>query len=414
MWRRRDGKNRRRSAESPAYFAVLDPGTSTLRLLIAEVQDGQANVWGWSEGLQRTGTDPGGDVESLVATCRDLLSRAEAEAQGRAGRWCLTDQILVGLPASLLRGRAWSLVQRRSRSDQPIDERELSALLGRTLRLAVNRLADPEDPHWLLVDAVPVTLTVDGRGVTDPVGFRGREIGATVFAALAHIDTVDAWQAVARALEFSTLTLAAAPLALTASLPGSQGVLVDMGGTATDLTWWRAGQPVVLGTLPIGGQSLTRSLSRKWKLSPSKAERLKRSYAAGDLAAEAEDQVSAALAPPLKTWLAEMERLLAGMDRDEPLPEQLLLTGGGAAVPDVAEAVRSLAWSEELHFVRYPQVNRVRPTDIAGVTNRTDLGRGPGDSTVLALAAWAARQGKPLERPARILNELCQAYSGDG
>ena len=65
-----------------------------------------------------------------------------------------------------------------------------------------------------------------------------------------------------------------------------------------------------------------------------------------------------------------------------------------------------LAWSRQLHFARYPQVDRLEPTDVPGVVNRTELGRSAGDVTALALAAWAAlaRAGRRIA-PARILGE---------
>jgi hypothetical protein len=94
------------------------------------------------------------------------------------------------------------------------------------------------------------------------------------------------------------------------------------------------------------------------------------------------------------------------MNRDEQLPQQLYLLGGGSALPEVAKAVRSLAWSQRLRFFRYPQVRRLRPTDVPGMVNRTEHGRDPGHVSALALAAWAARQHGAADRPARLLNEL--------
>jgi hypothetical protein len=405
LWRRKGSEEGRRASGTPAYISVLDPGVTTLRVLVVEVADGHATVWGWDE---RPGS---ADPSQLAGACEQALTQAEQMARERAGHFLLADQMWVGLPASQLRGGAWPVVQSRSRPERAVDEEELESLLARALRLSANRLADPEYPGWFLVDAAAVTLTVDGRRVTDPVGFRGEELGATVFAALGRGETIASWRAVAQEFEFSELALAAAPLALAASLSEPQGLLVDVGGATTDVTWWRMGRPVELASLTMGGADLTRALLQTWRLSTERVESIKADYASGRLSAEGRSEVLDVLAPTLQTWRNEMEALLANLDQEGPLPQQIYLQGGGSVLPEIRDAVRSLAWSRRLHFARYPEVKRWRPTDVPGVVNRTDRGRGPGDVTALALAAWAASQGQAPDRPARILGALCQGDS---
>jgi hypothetical protein len=191
-------------------------------------------------------------------------------------------------------------------------------------------------------------------------------------------------------------------------------MLVDVGGATTDLTWCRAGRPVVLDSLPTGGEALTRSLGMQWRLTSDRAERLKRAYASGQLMDEAREQVRDVMSPILQGWLGEAEAAMVRMNREEPLPQRLYLLGGGSVVPEMADALRSLAWSRQLRFARYPQVERLQPTDVPGVVNRTNLGREPGDVSALALAAWSAHQSRPPDRPARILADLYQGeLSGD-
>lgn len=414
MWPRRAVRKHRRSSGASVYFGVVEPGTLTLRLLVVEVVDGQSTVLGWAEGPGWRGADT--DWQRLATACENALVKAEEMAQSPGERWVLPDQILVGLAASQLRGRAWTVVQRRSRPDRPIDEQELESLLGRALRLAVNRLrSDVADGSakastWLPVDAAPVALTIDGRGVTDLVGFRGREMGATVFVALAQAEVVETWGLVARELEFSALTLSAIPLALAASLTMTQGLLIDIGGTTTDLIWCRAGRPVMLDSLPVGGADLSRALIRKWNLSSERAEQLKRAYCGDRLKDEAKAQVGEVLMPGIEFWLAETEESMARLNREDVLPQHLYLLGGGSLLPGIREALCSLAWSEHLQFVRYPQVSQLWPTDVPGVVNRTGLGREMGDVPALALAAWAGQQTRSPARPARILTELYQDF----
>ena len=408
MWKPSSSRRRQRSAGSPVSFGVVEPGTTTLRLCVVEVDNGQATVLGWAEGQGWNGNEA--ETASLVNACDKALLQAEHMARSSGERWLLPDQLIVGLPASQLRGRSWAIVQQRPESGRPIGERELEALLERTLRLAVNRLVSdlPADHDWLLIDAAPVVLTVDGRGVTDPIGFRGYELGAAVFAAMARLDTVRTWGAVAKELEFSSLTLTATPLALASGLPVAHGILVDIGGAATDLVWCSAGRPVVLDSLPIGGHALTAALARKWGLTAGKAERLKRAYSGRKLGSEAEVQVQGVLWPTLLRWLEDTEAAMARLSHDEPLPQKLYLLGGGSALPEMAEAIRSLAWSQRLRFERYPEVSCLQPTDVPGVVNQSGRGGQLGDVSALALASWVAEQQRSSDRPARILSELCQ------
>jgi cell division ATPase FtsA len=197
-------------------------------------------------------------------------------------------------------------------------------------------------------------------------------------------------------------------LALVSGLSESRGILLDVGGSTTSLTVWQAGKPVAVSSIPVGGAVLTRALMRTWDLSSDSAERLMRAYASGQLTDRDKSQVLEAMFPALRTWLENTESALARLHREKPLPERLYLLGGGSGLPEVMETACALAWSDGLHFQRYPLVERLRPTDVAGVMNRTDLGRGAGDVSALGLAAWAANQRRPQDRPARILRELCE------
>jgi cell division protein FtsA len=409
--RRNAGRQSHRSQRrgwhnAPASFCVVDPGHSRLRLLVVEVGDEGAIVWGWAE----TPSPDQPDEQWMADACSLVLQRAEEMAQDVAGRLILPDRIVVGMSGAQVLGWAGPISQGRSQPERPVEERELETLLERALRLAVNRLQDrcPPGERWVILDTAPVALTIDGQGVTDPVGFRCREFGATVFAALAPLGSIEAWKWVARQMEFSELTLGTTPLALAAAFREPQGLLIDVGDVYTQLTWARGGRPLAVRTLPLGGAALNETLVAKWRLAHSRAERLKHAYAAGRLTAEARLEVQEAFLPAIQEWLQATEAALQQMNEDEPLPHEVALLGGGTALPEVADSVRALAWSRRLRFDRYPEVRCIRPADVPGVVNRTELGREPGDVTALALAAWTAGQSQPAERPARILAALCQ------
>jgi hypothetical protein len=395
-------------------------------MAVIQVAGGQATILGWGEGPRPRGAD----TASLLAACQEVLPGIEAMAEQYVEGPCVADQGVVGVPQSQLRAGSWSVTQRRPTPGEAVDERELGALLDRSLRLAVQALLSVErrpdaegrtravsspkrDRGWVLVDAAAVMMTVEGRRVTDLVGFCGAQIGATVFAALAEASTVETWRLIGKSLGFSALTLVPLPLVLTAGLPDMEGILLDIGGMTTDLILWHAGRPVTVDSVAVGGDSVTATLVDRWRLAPERAEQVKQMYASGQLEEDACAQVREVMLPAVRLWLEKTEGALALMNRDGLLPEHLYLLGGGAVLPEMMEATRALAWSERLRFSRYPQVRHFQPTDLPGLVNPTGQPLGAGDLSLLALSAWAARRTHSQDRPGRLLDHLCAKYQRD-
>lgn len=400
-WPRLSLRGGRRPAAAPPCFAVVDPGASVLRVLAVGPGAGGPTVYGWAERRVRAGADADQAVE-------EALAEAEAMAEQRSVGWPGADQIIVGLPSSQMRGWASPISQKRSVPAREIDERELEAVLSRAMRLSESKVRARHDREWVLVEAVPVALGVDGQGVTDPVGFRGAELTASVFAAAGRREAIEWWTRLAEQLSFSSLTLTVAPLALASCVSGTHGIILDVGGAHTGVVWWRAGRPVAAGSVDVGGRLVTDALERQWRLSPEKAETLQRSLAAGQLASEVGEQIAAVIQPALGLWREAVEGLLAEMHErsGEPLPHRLQICGGGSSLPAVLDAARALFLSQRLTFGRYPELVRLLPTDVPGIVNRTDRGHCAGDVSALALAAWGARLNDPVSRPVRVLQKL--------
>jgi len=285
-------------------------------------------VYGWGEKRVR----PGAQVDQVV---EETLAQAEAMAEQRSDGWQGADHIIVGLPASQMRGWASPVSLKRSDPAREVGERELEAVLGRAVNLSEGKVRARHDREWVLVEALPVALGVDGQGVTDPVGFRGAELTASVFAAAVRRDAIDWWTRLSEQLSFSSLTMTVAPVALASCATGAQGILLDVGGAHTGIVWWRGGRPVATGSVDAGGCLLTEALERQWRLSPDKAETLQRSLAAGQLAQEVIEQLVAVMQPALGLWREAVEGLLAEMHErsGEPLPHRVLVCGGGSSLP---------------------------------------------------------------------------------
>jgi hypothetical protein len=373
--------------------------------MVIEATDGLATVWGWAEEVTEQATSPG-ELAEIVGR---LVERAARETEARARRVPDRRQVVVGLQTSQTHGSAWSVEQHRSRPDEPVAEQELSGLLARGLRLAASRLpatAQTSDEGWLLADAAIVELTVDEQGVTDPVGFAGQKLGATLYVAVARHATVDLWEKVATELEFGTLTLVVRPLALAAIMTDRDGVLLSVGATETTIIHHRAGRPRAVACVPLGGLAVLQAMQREWDLSFSEAEALAAAHAEGRVRDEDRHLVPLVINPPLLRWVDESAQALAQIAGGDPLPAQFTALGGVTALPEMEAAVQSLSVSEGVSFRRYPQFRCLHPGQVPRVVNRAKGGRSAGDVSALTLASWVALQSGEQEYPVRVLGDL--------
>jgi cell division protein FtsA len=135
------------------------------------------------------------------------------------------------------------------------------------------------------------------------------------------------------------------------------GVLaIDIGAGVTDYVLYRDGGPHVTGVVPVGGSHLTNDLSLGLRLTEGQAEKLKLRHGRAQVQArtrtdkvwldgnftigdrqfpqQAIEQITAA-----RTWeiLEVVKKKLGGAFSPEACPSGVVLTGGTAKLPGIAE-----------------------------------------------------------------------------
>jgi cell division protein FtsA len=135
------------------------------------------------------------------------------------------------------------------------------------------------------------------------------------------------------------------------------GVLaIDIGAGVTDYVLYRDGGPYVTGVVPVGGSHLTNDLSLGLRLTEGQAEKLKLRHGRAQVQARAKadkvwldgnftigdrqfpqqtiEQITAA-----RTWeiLEVVKKKLGGAFTPEACPSGVVLTGGTAKLPGIAE-----------------------------------------------------------------------------
>jgi len=130
----------------------------------------------------------------------------------------------------------------------------------------------------------------------------------------------------------------------------------------------------------LGGRSFTKRLATDLSMDLDEAERFKVAHSEGHLAAEQSAMARRASPRPPKS----SPRASPSPSRSSPVPTRsgsICLAGGGAALPEVAEQLRILDWSDTVPFTRPPTVKVLGPSDVTGVYDTT--------------ASWSAARMSP-------------------
>jgi cell division protein FtsA len=383
---------------APPAIAALDIGTEYAKALVVGVEraaDGTLAGTVRGSGRQRQGlahmqSGTVSDIDAVVANCRAAMDAAVAMAGRRPAA------AVIGIAGELVKGTTSTLVTRRDDPRRPLDDPELERLVARAqeraLREAEERIRWESGLDRLdvrLVHAAIVEMTIDGYPVSNPIGFTGAQVELHLFNAFAPMVHLGALQSVANALRIELLGVIAEPYAVATCLdPGEIGdagaVFVDIGGGTTDVALVRGGGIGGTKMLALGGRAFTKGLAEVLGVSFGEAETIK--LAAGD---DSRAEVGATLLEDARIWRAGVELMIGDLAADDLLPGRILLCGGGADLPQVAEVLAEDGWWERLPFARRPKVRLLRPDEVVGLRDATGTLVSRQDVTPLALAHQA-------------------------
>ena len=386
-----------RAGNAPA-IAALDIGTEFAKALVVGVErdaDGRLVGVVRGSGRQRQGlahmqSGTVSDIDAVVANCRAAMD----QARGAAGLRPMA--AVIGIAGELVKGATSTLTTRRDDPRRPLDESELERLVTRAQDRA---LAEAEERiRWesgvdrldvRLVHAAIVEMTIDGYPVSNPIGFTGAQVEIHLFNAFAPMVHLGALQSVADALGLQLLGVIAEPYAVATCLdPGDLGdagaVFIDIGGGTTDVALVRGGGISGTKMLALGGRAFTKGLVERLGVSFADAERAKLN-AASDYRRE----VGETLLDDARTWRSGVELMIGDLAGGDLLPGRVLLCGGGADLPQIAEVLAEDGWWQRLSFARRPAIRALSPDEVMGLRDATGTLGTRQDVTPMALAHQA-------------------------
>ena len=397
FWQRDDGM------ENLSACTALDIGTEFAKALVFDIdEDGRGVVRGVGrkrQGLSHMQSGTVADISAVVDNCSVALQEAEEMAGFRP------TQVVVGIAGELVKGFTTAHTQERARPEAPITEAELQKLMEGVQREALREAE--RSVTWetglanvdvRLVHAAVVGAWIDGYAVSDPVGFKGRNVKIAIFDAFAPLVHLGALQTVAQKLELDLIEVVAEPYAVARALNNEQvrqggALFVDVGGGTTDVALVRQGGIEGTRMFALGGRAFTKSIADRLELPFPRAEALKVDYARG-IAGDATEEIRAIVADDVAVWAAGVELVLEELAGGDLLPGRIYLCGGGTRLPEIRAALAAPAFSRSLPFSRPPEVTIMSPDQVEKIRDETQLLVDQQDVTPMGLAYQAIELGQ--------------------
>ncbi len=381
-----------------AACTALDIGTEFAKALVFEIDEtGHGTVRGVGrrrQGLSHMQSGTVADIRAVVDNCTVALQEAEEMAGFRP------DQVVIGIAGELVKGFTTTMTQERKKPDAPINDAELVKLIDMVQREALHEAErsitwETGLPHVdvRLVHSAIVAASIDGYGLTNPMGFQGRHIKIGIFNAFAPLVHLGALQSVASQLDLELLEVVAEPYAV-ARVLGADNVrqagalFIDVGGGTTDVALVRQGGIEGTRMFALGGRAFTKSIADRLDLPFPRAESLKVDYARG-LAVNGRAEVAEIVRDDAAVWAAGVELVMEELAAGEMLPSRIHICGGGSRLPEIQEALAAERFWKRLPFARPPEVTIMAPDQVEAIDDATDLLVDQQDVTPLGLAYQA-------------------------
>ena len=395
------------------FFTGLDIGTSSVKVLVAEYTDNEMNVIGVSS-VKSAGVKDGIIVNIDVAA--GAIKKALEQAEEKSG--IRIDRVNVGLPANLLQ-----IEPTQGMIPVTTDSQEITDLdVENVVKSALTKSMTPERE---VISFIPEEFVVDGfQGIKDPRGMMGIRLEMRGMLYTGPRTILHNLRKTVERAGVQVENIVISPLALTRSVlnEGERefgATVIDLGGGQTTVAVMRNQELQYTNIYQEGGDYITKDISKVLTTSQSIAENLKFNYGIA-YPQDASDKEKFTVevigeSTPVEVterYLSEVvsarlrqifDRVRQDLERTRALdlPGGVVLVGGGAILPGIAElaqevlgantklfvpnqiGIRNPAFASVISFVEYVGgLEEVEKIAQRAVNGEADLRQKPIDFTV--------------------------------
>ncbi|MBB5172166.1 cell division protein FtsA [Texcoconibacillus texcoconensis] len=335
-------------------YVSLDVGTSNVRVVIGEMNNGTLNIMGIgeaeSDGIKK------GSIVDIDETVRSI-GQAVEQAERMVG--LKIKNVVVGVSGNHIQLQPCHGVVAVSSPDREIGEEDITRVIDAAQVVSI-------PPEREIIDVIPSQFIVDGLDeINDPRGMMGVRLemeGTMITGARTVLHNLlrCVEKAGLQVADIALQPLAAGTAALSKDERSLGVALIDMGGGSTTISMFKDGSLQEVSQILVGGDHVTNDISVGFRTSSEEAEKIKRKYGHAYINLASDDEIFEVseigsdemqefsqyqLAHIIEPRIEEMLDLVKEeMSRCgfKDLPGGYVLTGGMSAMPGVLELAKEV------------------------------------------------------------------------
>lgn len=361
-------------------WVALDIGTEYVKALVGRIENNQFIVYGVGKQRQKLSDMHAGsvtDISGVINNCDLALTQAENMADLTARN------AIVGIAGELVKGTTTTVRYQREQSDLQIDAKELKDIIGKVQSIALKKAkqeisfeSNQTNLEVQLVNAAVVDVNIDGYRVTNPLGFKGRDVAIEVYNCFAPMVHIGALQTIANSLDLNLVNIFAEPFAVARSVNEENqsdfgAIFIDIGGGTTDIAIVSNGGVQGTKMFAIGGRSFTKTIASVLGKTFEESEDIKLLFANNNLSHSLSSKVKDIVDSNTDVWRSGVELSIQEFENLDHLPNRILLCGGGSKLPEIKEFLSDVRWLKGLGFIRKPRIDLMNDAMITRVIDKT-------------------------------------------
>jgi len=316
----------------------IDVGTHHVKVVIAQLLNDSPLPRIIGTGISESrGLRHGYIINSDEVT--QSVQQAVRQAEKKAGITVKEAFISIGgIGLESIRSKASCSI---SKGDDEISEDDLQ----RVVESCEQQIPSPRTQNRRIIHQIPICYRVDNERILgNPLGMKGLKLEADTLFITAfepHVnDLVDAIENIdIEVIDVMASPLAAGLVTLSKSQKVAGCVLANIGAETVSIVVFENNVPISLETFSIGSSDVTNDIALGLKISLEEAQRIKHGekHATSISQRKLNEIISARLSDIFELIDAHLKKI----HRNQLLPAGAIITGGGSALPEIAERAKT-------------------------------------------------------------------------